>query len=61
MNYYVDRVITITGPPENAAKAEALLSEKMRKCFERDMQNYVSILNLKNSVKNLDYLLFSSG
>ena len=43
MNYYVDRVITITGPAENAAKAEALLSEKMRKCFERDMQNYVSL------------------
>ena len=43
MNYFVDRVITITGPVENASKAESLISDKMRKCFERDMQNYVSL------------------
>ncbi|XP_061186092.1 insulin-like growth factor 2 mRNA-binding protein 2 isoform X2 [Saccostrea echinata] len=39
-NFFVDRVITITGSPENASKAEALVSEKMRKCFEQDAQNY---------------------
>ena len=43
VNYFIDRVITITGPVENASKAEGLISEKMRKCFERDTQNYVSI------------------
>lgn len=39
-NFFVDRVITITGSPENTSKAEALVSEKMRKCFEQDAQNY---------------------
>ncbi|XP_048754622.2 insulin-like growth factor 2 mRNA-binding protein 2 isoform X2 [Ostrea edulis] len=39
-NFFVDRVITITGSPDNASKAEALVSEKMRKCFEQDTQNY---------------------
>ncbi|XP_052682204.1 insulin-like growth factor 2 mRNA-binding protein 2 isoform X2 [Crassostrea angulata] len=39
-NFFVDRMITITGSPENTSKAEALVSEKMRKCFEQDAQNY---------------------
>lgn len=39
-NFFVDRVITITGTPETTSKAEALVSEKMRKCFEQDAQNY---------------------
>lgn len=39
-NFYIERVITVTGTPENASKAEALVSEKMRKCCEQDFQNY---------------------
>nr|AYA72644.1 insulin-like growth factor 2 mRNA binding protein 1 [Pinctada fucata] len=39
-NYYVDRVITVSGSPDNCAKGEALVTEKMRKCFEQDAQNY---------------------
>ena len=39
-NFYVDRVITITGSVEACSKAEALLSEKMRKCLEQDAQSY---------------------
>ncbi|XP_041366923.1 insulin-like growth factor 2 mRNA-binding protein 2 isoform X2 [Gigantopelta aegis] len=40
-NYYVDRIITITGSPEQASKAEELISEKMRACINQDAQlNY---------------------
>ncbi|XP_050388524.2 insulin-like growth factor 2 mRNA-binding protein 2 isoform X2 [Patella vulgata] len=39
--YYVDRVITISGGSLDAAcKAEEMLSEKMRQCYEQDAQNY---------------------
>ena len=39
-NFYVDRVITITGSVDGCSKAEALLSEKMRKCLDQDAQSY---------------------
>ncbi|XP_070211068.1 insulin-like growth factor 2 mRNA-binding protein 2 isoform X4 [Littorina saxatilis] len=38
--YYVDRVITITGNLDDAIKAEEMLSEKMRQCFEQDANLY---------------------
>ncbi|KAL3831327.1 hypothetical protein ACJMK2_023093 [Sinanodonta woodiana] len=45
-NFFVDRVITITGSLDNATKAETLVSEKMRKCYEQDMQNYNNQMNM---------------
>ncbi|XP_064613636.1 insulin-like growth factor 2 mRNA-binding protein 2 isoform X2 [Liolophura sinensis] len=35
-NWYIDRVITVTGPVENSAKAEAMISERMRKFFHEN-------------------------
>lgn len=45
-NFYVDRVITITGSVDACSKAEALLSEKMRKCLEQDAQSYNQQMNM---------------
>ena len=39
-SYYVDRVITVTGNLDDAIKAEEMLSEKMRQCFEQDANMY---------------------
>ena len=39
-DYYVDRVITITGNLDDAIKAEEMLSEKMRTCYEQDTNVY---------------------
>lgn len=39
-SYYVDRVITVTGNLDDAIKAEEMLSEKMRQCFEQDSNMY---------------------
>lgn len=45
-NFYVDRVITITGSVDGCSKAEALLSEKMRKCLDQDAQSYNQQMNM---------------
>ncbi|XP_025093573.1 insulin-like growth factor 2 mRNA-binding protein 2 [Pomacea canaliculata] len=39
-SYYMDRVITVTGNLDDAIKAEEMLSEKMRQCFEQDANMY---------------------
>ncbi|KAK7478968.1 hypothetical protein BaRGS_00029835 [Batillaria attramentaria] len=39
-SYYVDRVITVTGNLDDAIRAEEMLSEKMRQCFEQDANMY---------------------
>ncbi|XP_067650630.1 insulin-like growth factor 2 mRNA-binding protein 2 isoform X2 [Haliotis asinina] len=39
-NYFIDRVVTVTGNSEQTAKAEELISEKMRNCMNQDAQNY---------------------
>ncbi|XP_063421479.1 insulin-like growth factor 2 mRNA-binding protein 2 isoform X3 [Mytilus trossulus] len=45
-NFYIDRVITITGTVDACSKAEALLSEKMRKCLDQDAQSYNQQMNM---------------
>ena len=35
-NYYADRIISVTGNLDGMAKAEELLSEKMRTCMDQD-------------------------
>lgn len=39
-SYYVDRVITVTGTLDDAIKAEEMISEKMRQCYEQDANAY---------------------
>ncbi|XP_076466149.1 insulin-like growth factor 2 mRNA-binding protein 2 [Babylonia areolata] len=39
-DYYVDRVITVTGSLENTFRAEEMISEKMRQCLEQDANTY---------------------
>lgn len=39
-SYYVDRVITVTGNLDDAIKAEEMISEKMRQCYEQDANMY---------------------
>ena len=48
-SYYVDRVITVTGTLDDAVKAEEMLSEKMRQCFEQDANMY-QVPNVCNMV-----------
>lgn len=38
--YYVDRVITVTGKLEDSMKAEEMISEKMKNCYDQDINTY---------------------
>lgn len=37
-NYFIDRVITISGTPEAMARAEKMISDRMKKCYAQDAQ-----------------------
>lgn len=39
-SYYVDRVITVTGKLEDSIKAEEMISEKMKQCYDQDIHSY---------------------